>query len=988
MTPKYPNPLLSSGEILHGFSIARVSTIPEIRSVAYLAEHNKSGLRLIHLHSSDPENLFAIGFRTIPPDDSGLPHILEHTVLCGSRRYPVKDPFVELLKTSLATFLNAMTYPDRTIYPCASLNHKDFFNLARVYCDAVFYPAITPRHFKQEGHHLEFSQPGNTGSPLIVKGVVFNEMKGVYSDLDGIIGREIPRNLFPDNAYGRDYGGNPRAITALTYDQFKEYHRRWYHPSNALIFLYGDIPITRHLEFLNSEYLKDFDRDTINAAISIQKNWISPRRVVTTYPISPSDDPGAKAAVVAVFRAGENSDPVRSLALHILSHYLLSNAASPLRKALIDSHLGEELTDSGYYSHQRDCYFEVGLKGTESDRADQILDLIRETCVRIVTEGMDAGKIESAFHRLEMSSLEIKSMYPLRLMDHAFESWSSTGDPMVWFPVRRYIEEVRKSYQADPEFFARMLNELIIDNSHQLLLSFIPDPEYMAKLDKAEAFQMEEVKKLFNEDELEAIDRESAELEIMQSTPNSPEALATLPRLSLPDVPAEPRELKVSHETLSGRPFLVTDMFSNGLSYIAISFDLRGLDETAVPYLSLFPDVLAGMGAGNYDYAKMAEREASCSGGIEPDILISGTVDDPRQVRPTLTIFCRALDRKLPEMLEIFRERLLLCDLTDRERLKNLILQERMERKSRVVQAGNSYAVCFASRGFSGNCALNERLKGIAGIRFLDYLVERFDYDYYLTLEKLTEIRSLIQNRRRVSVSVLGSDDSIEIIRRWTDGLLSEMDDWIIPEMKDSSLPGAGRMEGISVPAEIAFVARSQPAVAYTDPAAPALFLLSKNISYGYLWEEVRVKGGAYGCGASYDPARGTFSLSSYRDPGIADTLRAYSGIFDYIEKKMDLSQSGVEQAIIGAVKYLDRPIRPEQAVDLALHRHLAGRTPEKIKEFRQRLFNLDGDAIRKASSEILRSGLKDSSVCVITSRERLEAANRVRDDKFAISDL
>lgn len=305
-----------------------------------------------------------------------------------------------------------------------------------------------------------------------------------------------------------------------------------------------------------------------------------------------------------------------------------------------------------------------------------------------------------------------------------------------------------------------------------------------------------------------------------------------------------------------------------------------------------------------------------------------------------------------------------------------------------MVQAGNSYAVCFASRGFSGNNALNERVKGITGIRFLDHLVERFDYDYYLTLEKLTEIRSLIQNRRRVSVSVLGSGDSIERIRRWTDGLLSEMDDWIIPEMRDSSLPGAGRMEGISVPAEIAFVARSQPAVAYTDPAAPALFLLSKNISYGYLWEEVRVKGGAYGCGASYDPARGTFSLSSYRDPGIADTLRAYSGIFDYIEKKMDLSQSGVEQAIIGAAKYLDRPIRPEQAVDLALHRHLAGRTPEKIKEFRQRLFNLDGDAIRNASSEILRSGLKDSSVCVITSRERLEAANRVRDDKFAISDL
>lgn len=956
--------------------------------MAYLAEHNKSGLRLVHLHSSDPENLFAIGFRTIPPDDSGLPHILEHTVLCGSERYPVKDPFVELLKTSLATFLNAMTYPDRTIYPCASLNEKDFFNLAGVYCDAVFSPVISSRHFKQEGHHFEFAEPGNIGSPLIVKGIVYNEMKGVYSDLDGIIGREIARNLFPGNAYGRDYGGRPQSIITLTYEQFKEYHRRWYHPSNALIFLYGNIPLPRHLEFLNSEYLNKFDRTRIDASIADQETWENPRRYVTTYPIGSSDDPRSKATVVAAFRAGESSDPIRILALHILSNYLLSNAASPLRKALIDSHLGEELTDSGYYSHQRDCYFEVGLKGTEGDRAEKILELIRETCARIAAEGLDEGKVESAFHRLEMASREIKSMYPLRLMDHAFESWSSTGNPLLWFPVSRYIEELRRSYRTEPGFFADLLRGLIIDNPHHLLLSLLPDPEYMAKIEKAESRQMEKVKQLFSEEELECIDRESAELELLQSTPNSPAALATLPRLALSDVSEEPKELKVSIEEVAGRPFLVTDKFSNGLSYIAISFDLRGLDETALPYLSLFTDVMAGMGAGSHDYAVMAEREAACSGGIEPDIVISGTVDDPRYMRPILTVFCRALDRKLPDMLEILRERLMLCDLTDRKRLQDLILQERMERKSQVVPEGNSYAVSFASRGFSGNCSLNERLRGITGIRFFDRLVRRFDRDYSLTFEKLAEIRSILQNRRRVTVSVLGAPDSVETIHRWTEGLLAEMGDRPIPEMRDGSSPVAGLMEGIAVPAEIAFVARSQPAVSFTDPAAPALFLLSKNISYGYLWEEVRVKGGAYGSSASYSTSRGTFSLSSYRDPGIAGTLRVYDGIFDYIEDKMDLSQPGMEQAIIGTLKYLDRPIRPEQAVDLALLRHLTGRTPERIREFRRRLFSLNGEDIRKASAEILRPGLKNSSVCVITSREKLEAANRAREEKFTISDL
>lgn len=979
---------LSAGQFLHGFSVTRISPIPEIRCVAYLAEHAKSGLRLVHLHSSDPENLFAIGFRTPPPDDTGLPHILEHTVLCGSKRYPVKDPFVELLKTSLATFLNAMTYPDRTIYPCASMNENDFYNLVRVYCDAVFFPVISVRHFKQEGHHFEFSQPGDIGSPLTVKGVVYNEMKGVYSDLDGIINREVTKNLFPDNAYGKDYGGMPQAIVTLTYDRFKEYHRRWYHPSNALVFLYGNISTCRHMEFLDTEYLDTFNRTSIDASIGKQEIWGSPRRFATTYPIGLTDDTRSKAAVVAAFRAGENTDPVRTLALHVLSSYLLSNAASPLRRALIDSHMGEELTDSGYSSHQRDCYFEVGLKGTEGDRAEKILELIRKVCRRIADEGLESDRIKSSFHRLEMASREIKSMYPLRLMDHAFESWSSNGDPLLWFPISRYIEKLRHYYQTKPEYFSNLLRELVIDNPHHLLLSCLPDPEYMVKLEKAESSRMEKVKQLFRPRDLRNIDREAAELREMQAAPNNPSDLATLPRLSLSDVSEDPKELKVSLEELGGRPFLVTDMFSNGISYIAISFDLRGLDKTTIPYLALLPEVLSGMGAGHCDYATMAEREAACSGGVEPEIIISGTVDDPGFMRPILTVFCRALDRKLPEMLKVVRERMMLCDLYDRNRLKDLILQERIERKSRLLQAGNSYAVSFASRGFNGNCSLNERLRGIAGIRFFDQLAKNYDQNSSLIIEILAAIFNILHNRRRVTVSALGAEDSVEKIRDWTIRLLEEMRDQPIPIVKNEFSQIFGTMEGIAVPAEIAFVARSQPAVPFTNPAAPALFLLSKNISYGYLWEEVRVKGGAYGCNASYNTARGTFSLSSYRDPEIAGTLRAYDGIFDYIEDKMDLSQAGMEQAIIGAVKYLDRPIRPEQAVDQALYRYLTGRSPEKIREFRRRLFNLKGEDIKRVSAEILHPGLKSSSVCVITSRERLEETNLNGQDNFAISDL
>ncbi|MFH1039025.1 MAG: insulinase family protein [PVC group bacterium] len=987
MNPRVPGQLLPVGKKLHGFMVARVTPLPEIRAVAYEADHLQSGARLLHLHSSDPENLFAIGFRTPPPDDSGLPHILEHTVLCGSKKYPVKDPFAELLKTSLATFLNAMTYPDRTIYPCASMNEKDFFNLVGVYCDAVFSPLISPRHFKQEGHHLEFADPPDPGGSLVVRGVVYNEMKGVYSDLDGIIDREVTKNLFPDNAYGRDYGGDPEAITSLTYERFREYHRTRYHPSNSLIFLYGDIPPARHLQYLDRACLSEFFREAIDASIAAQPLWTAPRQSTRAYPIGRDEKPGRKTAVVAAFRAGRNNRPVETLSLHLLSEYLLGNAASPLRQALIDSRLGEEITDSGYSSSQRDTYFTVGLKGTEVARAGKILDLILETCARVVRRGVDPGKMEAAFHHLEMASREIKSMYPLRLMDRAFESWASAGDPLLWMSINRYIEEARRGYQTETGFFEERLRRLVMTNPHRALLTFRPDPSYAARKEKTDRRRMEKMKSRLSREEQEKIARAAAELELLQSAPNPPEALATLPRLSLSDVPLEPIKLDTAVEEVEGCPFLVTDMFSNGLTYLALSCGLGGLDETARDYLSLFSDALGGMGAAGFDYAEMAEREAACSGGVETDLMISGTADDHLTVEPRLLVFCSALDRKLPEMLEMLGQRLTLCDLSDRERLKDVVLQGRMARKSRVIRAGNSFAVSFASRGLSENCALSESMKGVTAVRFFDRQAFRFGRDRRRIEERLSAVRDFISARSRLTISVLGSPESVAAVREWYRGMPAGLGAGSSPAAGGRFSPGIGRREGIAAPADIAFVARSQPGVAFTHPAAPAL-LLAQHISYGYLWEKVRVKGGAYGCGASYNAHRGTFSLSSYRDPHVSATLRVYAGVCDYIEKEMDLSPSGVEQAIIGTVKYLDRPIRPEQAVELALVRHLGQITDGKIRAFRERLFSLTGSDIRRASAEVLRPAFAKSSICVIAGREKLEAVNRAEDGAFDISDL
>ncbi len=981
-------PDLAVGRILHGFRIARVAPLPEMRAVAYGAEHLRSGARLLHLHAADPENLFAVGFRTPPPDDSGLPHILEHTVLCGSRRYPVKDPFVELLRTSLATFLNAMTYPDRTIYPCASMNEKDFFNLAGVYCDAVFHPRLSRDHFRQEGWHLAFADPPDPAGRLLVRGVVYNEMKGVYSDLDGIIDRELMKNLFPANAYGRDYGGNPAAIQELTYEQFRRYHRTRYHPSNSLVFLYGAIATARHLAFLDREYLSAFTRKPVDTAIAPQPAWRRPRTVRRPYPISPGESPQAKTAVVAAFRTGKNIRPVETLSLHVLSHYLLGNAASPLRKALIDSRLGEELTESGYSSSQRDTCFSVGLKGSEPERAEKILELVLETCSRQASRGLDREKLESAFHGLELSSREIKSHYPLRLMDRAFESWAACGDPLVWMRLNRHIRELRRRWESEPGHFEDLLRRTVVENPSRVLMVFPPDPGLAARKEGSERRRMRKLKDSLSPAERERIARAARELERAQAAPNPPRVLATLPRLSPADVPAEPCLLPTAVETVAGRPFLATDLFSNGITYLALAFDLRGLDRRDYPCLSLFTDALCEMGAAGCDFAELADREAACSGGVDSDLSISGTASDHRAVRPCLTVFCRALDSKLPEMLSLLFDRLTACELSDRQRLRDVILQGKVARKSRVIPAGNSFAVSFAARGLSRNCGLNEQLKGLEQVRRF----ERFPADFARSPEeieeRLTSIRDFLQSRHRITLSAVGGEQSLDAVQEWYRSLLGESrEEEITPGRPPVFSPVPPRI-GIAVPSEVAFVARALPAVPYTDPSAPALLLLSQGLSYGYLWEKVRVLGGAYGCAAAYDGPRGVFSFSSYRDPNIVETLRAFDGVGDYIEKEMDLTKDGVEQAIIGAVKTIDHPIRPGQAVELALLRHLRGTTPARIRKFRLRLLSLTGAEIRRAAQAIIRPNLPAAPSCVIADRGKLESAARKLPGEFPIYDL
>ena len=984
-----PELTLRAGEAPHGFTVDQVTPVPDVRSIAYLLTHRKSGARVLHLHAEDPENLLAIALRTPPPDDTGLPHILEHTVLCGSERYPVKDPFVELLKTSLATFLNAMTYPDKTVYPCASMNRKDFFNLAGVYCDAVFHPLMTEEHFKQEGHHFDFAEPGNADSPLIVKGIVFNEMKGAYSDLDGLIQRDLSSGICPDNAYGLDSGGNPDSIPELTYPGFVDFHQTYYHPSNAFIFLYGNIPTLEHLKFLDETCLAGFDRIETNTGIAEQARWTEPRRETRPYPIGAEDDLERKASVVMTFLTNDLTDAIASLSMNILDYYLLGNAASPLRKALIDSKLGEELTSSGYLDWQRDTLFTVGLKGTEPEQALAIEELVKSTCRGLIERGLEKDKVESAFHRLELSSREIKGMFPLHLMDQVYNSWLYEVDPLHYLRLPQHLADLRKRYETEDGFLERQLRELILENPHYTVYTYVPDREYLAKREKAFQKKMNEAKAEMDRTDLDTIAREAAELEKMQSSPNPPEALATLPKLSLPDIPTEPFELDTTRHDVDGVPLLYTDTFSNGINYVRVAIDLRGLEEELFDFLPLYSSAFCKMGAGDDDYARMAEREAASTGGVGAGASACGRADDPNHVQPFFSISAKAVDAKLPEMLDILSDRILRGDLSDLDRLKDVVLQERIGRKSQIVPAGSQFAALYAARNLSRNSALEERLAGVTQVRLFDRLADDFDSLRDEMVEKLSRIRSFILGKGRLILSFVGGEAQLGQVRGHLAGMLDRFRDETPTREPSDFGPAPETREGIATPADVAFVARAFPAVSMDERGAPELLLLGTNLSYGFLWDKIRVQGGAYGVRAGYDTLNGTFSISSYRDPFIRETLEVYGGVVAYIREQMDLSPGSVEQAIIGTVKTLDRPIRPGQAVSTALNRHLSGLTPEFRRSFRARLLALTGDDIRWACDKILAPGLERSPTCVLSSREKLAAANEeLGGGALEISDL
>ncbi len=959
------------GETNHGFELVREDEIPEINSHARLYVHTRTGAQLLSIQNQDENKVFGVTFTTPPGDSTGLPHIMEHSVLCGSKKYPVKEPFIELIKGSLATFINAMTFPDKTVYPVASTNSKDFYNLIDVYLDAVFFPVITPETLQQEGWHYELNSPD---APLDYKGVVFNEMKGAYSSPEGLLGRVTQQALYPDTIYGHDSGGDPREIPNLTYEDFRSFHDKYYHPSNARFYFYGDDDLETRLKLLN-DVLAPFERrsDDIDSEIDLQSLFDAPRRHIEKYDAGEDDD--QKGMMTLSWLLGEISDPVRELELHVLSHVLLGTPASPLKKALIDSGLGED-TVGGGIDDLRQLNFSTGLKGMDPANVDQVEQVIMDTLRELATEGIDPATVDASLNTIEFSLREYNTGgFPrgLAMMFDVLSKWLYGGDPIEALRYEAALQTVKDKVAAGERVFENLIQEYLLDNNHRSSVVLEPDPTVNQQFDEEERARLDAMQSKLGSDELQQIIADTERLRQLQETPNSPEALATLPTLTREDL--DPFVKVVPNEIidLNGTQVLYHDLFTNGILYLDLAFNLKSVPQELLPYMSLFGRALLEMGTEKDSFVQLLQRIGSRTGGIGPTTFFSETVDR-EDLTAHFILRGKAVIDRVGDLLDILTEMLTITRFDDKERFRQIVLKFKAGREAGLVPGGHQVVARRLNAGLSRSGWLSEQMGGLENLFFLRNLLTQIEADWDSVRASLEAIRDHLLNRANLVVNVTLDGEN------WSQ---------IKPLLADFAgrLPeGSGALaawspsyvtenEGLTIPAQVNYVGKAANVYELGYELNGSAYVVPRWLATDWLWERVRMMGGAYGAFASFDPYTGVFSYLSYRDPNLLGTLENYDGAAGYLQK-LELNDAELTKAVIGAISDVDGYQLPDAKGYSQMLRYFVGMSDERRQEIRDSILMTSADDFRRFG-QVLERLNEIGRVVVLGSQEAIEAVNR-----------
>lgn len=974
--PSLPTTSLAAGTVLHGFTVRSITPVEELNLVAIECEHAKSGARLLHLLANDDENLFSINFPTPNRDDRGIPHILEHTVLSGSKRYPVRDPFFELVKMSMATFLNAMTGRDCTYYPVSSNVEKDLFNLADVYFDAVFHPLLTESSFKREGHHLTPADPADPTGPLAVNGIVYNEMKSYFSKPEGRIERDLYKGIMPETVYGCESGGDPEAIPSLSYEDFLAFHRTWYHPSNARIVTYGNLPAEKFLEFLDPR-LSDFDRTDPKPEYPRQPRWTEPRRMEASYAAEEGEDLAHQTFHVLGWVIPQGLDREMATLWSVLASLLAGDDAAPLKRSLVDSGLGEDVMVFDPCQAGHDGFFGIGIRGSDPDKFEPFRDLVLKTLRDLVQKGFASDLVESAFRREIFSAREIEPRRGLNLADEVLSSWILGGNPLLFLREGEDAEACRAKWRLHRTLFQDLIREHLVDNPHRLDYTLAPSAAYQSALDERFRAKMAEVRATYTDDDMRAFAAEDARLQEEAGRPNSPEALATLPQLGRGDLPAAPSVLPVTAGALPcGVPFLRTDLFSNGINYLHIAADLTGLPADLWPYVSFYAEAFNSMGAAGKDFAEMARRASAVTGGIScRPVFQKSPYEEGRSFRG-LMFAVSALDETLGAAIDLLGNKLVGTDPRDRARLRDLIAQNATRGRAAFANSGARPAISRLYAGFSEEAWLQELQSGTTAFHQVRDIQKNFDKRAQKLVDAIQRISKFLRSRARYTVSFVGGDASAEQVVHGLDTLFRLFPEEPLQTAPTGFKPADGVLRlGLADPMQVAHCAQVLPAVPATHPDAPVFGLGCAMLAVDYAIAELRFKGNAYGASCVFSDNH--LLLSTYADPHIKRTLDVFRTLPDFI-RNADWTEVEVTRGVLCRAKNYIRPVTPGGAAAQALQEHLAGATPERIAARYDRMRSSTPAQVKDVLlSAIGGEGVFDRApVGVVSSREKLEKAN------------
>ncbi len=958
----------------YGFELLREEEIPEIKTLARIYRHTATGAQLLSLINDDENKVFGIVFRTPPADSTGVAHILEHSVLCGSRKYPVKEPFVELLKGSLKTFLNAFTYPDKTCYPVASQNLQDFYNLIDVYLDAVFHPRITPRIFQQEGWHHDIDDPQ---SPLSFKGVVYNEMKGAYSSPDTLLAEYSQQSLFPDVTYGLDSGGDPRVIPSLTYEGFKAFHEQFYHPSNARIFFYGDDDPTERLRLMD-EALKGFTFRETSSAIPLQPPFHSSRELTRFYSVAREegdggpDAPRPKAMITVNWLLGDTLDAEMNLALSILNHSLLGMPGAPLRKALIESGLGDDLAGHGLEDELRQMFFSVGLKGIEPEDGGKVEALILETLTRLAREGIDEETVEASVNTLEFRLRENNTgMYPrgLVLMLRALTTWLYDGDPLALLAFEKPLAAVKNRIQSQEGLLSELIDTLLLRNPHRTTVLLKPDPELAERQEAEVREHLAGIKSRLTEPELSQLVQDTLELRELQARPDPPESLATIPMLKIRDLERSNKVIPIEVHREGETSLLTHDIFTNGILYLDLGFDLHTLPRELLPYTSLLGRTFTEMGTDREDYVRLSQRIGRKTGGIHPELFAS-TRADARDGVTWLFLRGKAMTHQTPELLEIFRDLLLTVRLDSPDRFRQMALEEKARLEQRLVPNGHQFVNLRIKSHFTESDWFAEQVSGISYLFFLRDLVRRLDDDWPGVLRDLESVRSCLVDGRGMVANVTCDADDWSRMESAIRGFIREL------PQNPKGAPGRASwrresppfFEGLSIPSQVNYVGKGMNLLDQGRTISGAALVAAGYLRTTWLWERVRVQGGAYGAFSQLDRHSGSLVFVSYRDPNLRSTLEVFDRSGEFLRGD-SLNDDEISKAVVGTIGQLDAYLLPDAKGYKSMLRHLKGESEADRQKLREEVLATTS-ADFKAFAEVL-DHLRDRGIVKVLGSDR-----------------